>query len=51
MSQDQNQYVSKQQDMKAEKNCDTFSSKIWKATDNICYEKKGLSQVKNLLTV
>jgi len=32
--------------MKAEKNCDTFSSKVWKANDNICYEKKGPSQIK-----
>jgi len=32
--------------MKAEKNCDTFSYEVQKATDNICYEKKGPFQVK-----
>ena len=46
MTQDQNQYMSKQQDMNAEKNCSTFSSILCKATDNMCYEKKGPSKVK-----
>jgi hypothetical protein len=38
--------VSKQQDMKPEKNCDTFSSILWEEADNICYEKKDPSKVK-----
>jgi hypothetical protein len=43
----QNQYLSKQHNMKTENNFDAFSLGSWKETHNICYsEEKNLPKQK-----